>query len=357
MELEKSSNVARMIKARTQIIYILYVLTLFNVFLQLVFFLSTSSNFTRNVESEIKQSRRDQPPAHYILKINSFSELSEILSKTRNGKYEFDEFEAGDYKWKLVLYPNGNEKKNGKGHISLYLASTDENVTSSPTHVHVLFSFFVYDHIRDNYLIIQDGEIKRYHVLRTENGFDQLVPLSEFNDPSNGYVIDDRCVFGAEVYIIKSTSKPKAEEFSLVKNPPNGTFTWKIDEFSTIMEHKFSPEFSVAGRTWKLLLVNSKECLEEHCKVSLCLCHTANNSARQSDHYAEYNFLVKDQLNGIYREPNKASKWFGNHTSTGCSNPILLNDLHNSSKGFILNDSVIFEAKITLIAVSKDLIS
>ncbi|XP_065871170.1 ubiquitin C-terminal hydrolase 12-like [Euphorbia lathyris] len=191
-----------------------------------------SSSPATIINSNIKGSKRDTPPANYILKIKSFSQLSEILKETGEGKYESDEFTADQYKWKLVLYPNGNRKRNGEGHISLYLAPTDIKATCSFNHLNVLVSFFVYDHIRDNYLTIQDGKIKRYNVLKTEYGFDQLLPLAELNDSKNGYVVDDCCVFGVEVHVIKSTVK--GTEFSFMKNPPNGTFTWKIDKFSTL---------------------------------------------------------------------------------------------------------------------------
>ncbi|XVF79804.1 hypothetical protein PTKIN_Ptkin15bG0018900 [Pterospermum kingtungense] len=61
---------------------------------------------------------RDLPPAHFLFKINSFSLLAEEKSIE---KYETDIFEAGGYKWRLLLYPNGNKKRNQDGCISLYL--------------------------------------------------------------------------------------------------------------------------------------------------------------------------------------------------------------------------------------------
>ncbi|XP_065848220.1 ubiquitin C-terminal hydrolase 12-like isoform X3 [Euphorbia lathyris] len=251
------------------------------------------------IKTQIKRSRRDTPPAHYMLKIKSFSQLSEIA---RDGIYESDEFEAGDYKWKLVLYPNGNLKANGEGHISLYLASSDAKAISTGCHVNMLFSFFVYDHIRDKYLTIQDGKTKRFYVLRTKHGFDQLLPLAEFNDQTNGYVVDDCCVFGAEVHVIKN--KVKGNELSFIKNPPNGTFTWKVDKFSTLDNKRhYSEVFSAGGCQWILSFNHKGQSEEKGRSLSLYLnLAAAYAAAPQSKVHAKYKLLVKDQINGIHIE-------------------------------------------------------
>ncbi|XP_011033128.1 PREDICTED: TNF receptor-associated factor family protein DDB_G0272340-like [Populus euphratica] len=59
----------------------------------------------------------DAPPIHYMVKIELFSSLWKNAVET----YESGVFEAGGYKWKLVLYPNGNKSNNVKDYISLYL--------------------------------------------------------------------------------------------------------------------------------------------------------------------------------------------------------------------------------------------
>ncbi|XP_065851904.1 ubiquitin C-terminal hydrolase 12-like [Euphorbia lathyris] len=265
---------------------------------------------------EIKRSKRDTPPAHFILKIKSFTQLSEIVKKTRDGKYQSDEFQSGDYKWQLALYPNGNLKANGK-----------------------------------------DGKIKRYNVLRSEHGFDQLLPLAMFNDPSNGYVVDDCCVFGVEVHVIQNTAK--VTEFSLIKDPPDGTFTWKIEKFSTLKNKRhYSEVFSAGGYKWKLSLYPKGQFEKDHA-LSLYINLIANKATpHQANVYVEYEFLIKDQVNGIHSE-YKDSDWFGNSTNWGWGYKsfMLLKKLHDASKGFLVKDTLIIEAKITGISVSQDLIS
>ncbi|PPR92125.1 hypothetical protein GOBAR_AA28555 [Gossypium barbadense] len=159
---------------------------------------------------EVERSISDTAPCHYILKIQSFS----LLSKNGIEKYESGEFQAGGYKWKLVLYPNGNRSRNVKEHLSLYLVFVD--VSSLFRHgleVHADFRFFLLDQSKDNYLVVHDAKEKsrRFHRLKHQWGFDQLIPIRSFNDVSNGYLLDDTCVFGAEVFITKETSSGRAE--------------------------------------------------------------------------------------------------------------------------------------------------
>lgn len=45
------------------------------------------------------------------------------------------------------------------------------------------------------------GKERRFNGVKLEWGFDQFIPLEAFNDASNGYLVDDTCVFVAEVLI------------------------------------------------------------------------------------------------------------------------------------------------------------
>ncbi|KAJ4715214.1 Ubiquitin carboxyl-terminal hydrolase 12 [Melia azedarach] len=151
------------------------------------------------------------PPSHYILKIESFSLLT--------GKYESGEFEAGGYKWKLVLYPSGNKGKNVKDNISLYLSMADETSLNFGWEVNVVYRLFLFDQNRDKYLILQDAMRKerRFHGLKLEWGFDQFIRLKDFKDRSKGFLVEDTCVFGADVFV-KERNTIKGECLSMIQN-------------------------------------------------------------------------------------------------------------------------------------------
>lgn len=65
-------------------------------------------------------------------------------------------------------------------------------------------------------------------------GFDKLIPLDEFTDASHGYLIDDTCVFGAEVFVFKEIRISKGESVSRIKYPRTNKHVWKVENFSKL---------------------------------------------------------------------------------------------------------------------------
>lgn len=56
---------------------------------------------------------------------------------------------------KLVMYPSGNKSKNGKDHISLYLALDESSFLHPGWEIYVNFKLFLFDQNNDNYLVVQ----------------------------------------------------------------------------------------------------------------------------------------------------------------------------------------------------------
>ncbi|KAK2652009.1 hypothetical protein Ddye_011865 [Dipteronia dyeriana] len=127
-------------------------------------------------------------------------------------------------KRKLILYPQGNKTAGVENHISLYLA-IDENTCSN-------------------------GEVVNYFdKLRTKHGFPQLLSFKEFKDPSNGYLVNDRCVFGVEVLAFQPATG--SEETitvtpTMIKELDDRTYTWSIKDLSNLNEDaQISDPFTV----------------------------------------------------------------------------------------------------------------
>ncbi|GAY34876.1 hypothetical protein CUMW_013770 [Citrus unshiu] len=119
-------------------------------------------------EDAIGRSTSHVPPADYIVRIKSYSLLAEEAIVE---KYESGAFQA-------------------RGHNSLTFG----------WEVYAVFCLFLLYQNQDSYLVVQDamGKERRFNGVKLEWGFDQFIPLEAFNDASNGYLVDDTCVFGAE---------------------------------------------------------------------------------------------------------------------------------------------------------------
>ncbi|KAK0577742.1 hypothetical protein LWI29_037853 [Acer saccharum] len=207
------------------------------------------------------RQERDIQPAQFILNIKSYSLLPTELEK----KYESKYYEFEDYRWKLILYPCGDKGSNG--HVSLFLAIDESTLNrNNNSAVYVDLKLFVLNKITNKYLTIRDtkGALMNFDKSRTVHGFSQLLPLDIFENPCNGYLVDDACAFGAEFFVVQPPSRTKQETLSLFEglvadahnkdrvymDADGKSHTWEIKKF---MERGHEEvRFNAKDRTWEL---------------------------------------------------------------------------------------------------------
>ncbi|KAE9455379.1 hypothetical protein C3L33_12702, partial [Rhododendron williamsianum] len=195
------------------------------------------------------RSIRDVPPAHYSLKLTSFS----LFLNADIGNYTSRVFEAGGYKWKLCVHPNGNEKMNVGRHISLYLVIADTETLPPGWEVNVNFKLFVFDQIRDKYLAVQDAE----------------------------------------------------------GDPANNIYTWRIEKFSATDQVDIrSDEFVVGGSKWKLRIYPKGDSSVDGKWLSFYLL-LAGRKTLPFDRkiFAECKLRVRDEVYGNHSEKEDLSSF------------------------------------------------
>ncbi|KAF5783351.1 putative ubiquitinyl hydrolase 1 [Helianthus annuus] len=284
------------------------------------------------------RSTSEAPPAHYILNIQQFSSLT----KHNVERYESNEFEAGGYKWKLVIHPNGNKSKKVGEFMSVYLAMADTTSLAPGWEVYGAFKIFLLDQNNDTYLKLEDERIngRRFHRLRTEWGFDQFISLEEFGDSNTGparQCIKPRlplwaskslgplfekyyvyilciitlslislfnlipvvwcCVFGAEVYVHKERSKGKTESLSMVKDAVIYKRTWRISNYTKVIaDCESSNVFNIGDHKWKLQLYpNGKGGIGGYISLKLALAEPEKLPSGTKI-LAEFTLRMVDQL-------------------------------------------------------------
>ncbi|KAJ4958025.1 hypothetical protein NE237_025136 [Protea cynaroides] len=306
----------------------------------------TTAEPTTDIHDGVSRTITEDIPAHFTVKIEGFS----LLSKASIERYETAEFEAGGYKWKLSLYPNGNKTKNEKDHLSLYLAIADTKTIPHGWEVNVIFRLCLLDQIRDNYLMVQDSRERgrRFHGMKIEWGFDQFISLKSFMDASNGYLIGDTCVFGAEVFVCKERSTGKGECLTMIKDTIATKHIWRIENFSKLdKECHDSKIFIIGDQQWKVQLYpKGKGSGMGNC-LSLYLALADPNTLPPGRRfYVEFVLRLMDQLHNkhVY---GKASQWFSTSSQEhGWSRFILLSQLYI---GFLMKDICIVEVEINVI--------
>lgn len=87
--------------------------------------------------------------------------------------------------------------------------------------------------------------------MKLDWGFDKFLSLKAFSESANGFLMDDTCVFGVEVFVSKERSMGKGECLSMVKDPFMYKHVWKIDSFSKMVaESQDSKTFSSGDQNW-----------------------------------------------------------------------------------------------------------
>ncbi|KAB1200358.1 Ubiquitin carboxyl-terminal hydrolase 12 [Morella rubra] len=237
-------------------------------------------------------------------------------------KYDSDVFECGGYKWRLSFYPNGRKDCNGKGSISLYLVISETDSLPLGWEVNAVFRLFVLDQIRGEYLTLQDanGEVRLFHAMKTEWGFARFLSLSTFGDALNGYLVDDSCVFGAEVFVIKCTGE--GECLSSLSSPITSSSTWEIEKFSTLSEEYLMKELRVGDRQWELKL------------------YPGHVSPDDGKSYVGFDLSNVDWFSPLAKGYSFAKF-------------MLLVVLRDPSRSFLLNDTLVFDTNIEILSVVK----
>ncbi|KAL8129987.1 hypothetical protein V2J09_019142 [Rumex salicifolius] len=125
-----------------------------------------------NVEN---QALEDPPTSRFTWRIENFSRLN-------TKKHYSDAFVVGGYKWRILIFPKGNNVD----HLSMYAQ----------------FNLAVVNQLHSKYTVRKDTQ-HQFNARESDWGFTPFMPLSELYDPSRGYLVNDAVVIEAEVAVRK----------------------------------------------------------------------------------------------------------------------------------------------------------
>ncbi|RID43665.1 hypothetical protein BRARA_I00512 [Brassica rapa] len=266
---------------------------------------------------------RNQRPSSKIVTIGSFSVIRE-----RSEPYESSVFEASGYKW-------------------------IEDTESLPTgwEVDVDLKLFVHNARQRQYLTVSDEAVKRYNQGNREWGFGQLIPLSTFRNPNQGFIVQNTVSFGAEIFIIRPVGQQ--ERVSFVSNPPDNVFTWRILRFSSLEDKiYYSSEFLVGDRFWRLGFNPKGEGEGRPNAIPIFLyAQGFRPNAVETSTWGAVNLRLRHQLGSNPKRASSAA-WYPVRPGhrEGVSNIILRKDLQD---GYLVKDSIVFEAEMVTVSVTN----
>ncbi|KAL3641565.1 hypothetical protein CASFOL_012380 [Castilleja foliolosa] len=300
---------------------------------------------------EAQLETREASPAHFLIKIDSFS----LFEKSGISKIETMAFTAGKYKWRLVIYPNGHgtERDDDQGYVSVYLAMTNTNELPSNWEVNATFSICLFNHVSGNY-VYSLGRAQRFHALKQEWGFKKFISKKDLTDPLNGYIVDDTCVFGAEVFVHKSKAVTECLSVKSVDKELPYKHEFKISNLSTLKEKWTSEEFAAGGHKWMIEAYPNGYEEETGRSLSIYLRHVVSNNRPKSEIVRPcFTARVKDQSNDLkHHQYTFSERWFSASKSAawGWAPFIKLSSLNDPKKGFIVKDCCVIEIELSVLA-------
>ncbi|XP_071736812.1 uncharacterized protein [Rutidosis leptorrhynchoides] len=227
----------------------------------------------------------------------------------------------------------------------------DTEILPKGWEISVDVTFFIYDHTCQTYATIQDAykNTTKLHEKKTEWGFEKLMTVRFFKDSKNGFLLNDSCVFGAEVFVVPAYAT-KDRCLTMIKPPSYmNTHTWKIDNFSAVTDDELQSEiFKIGKLKWKLSLYPKglKDGLGTHISLFLGV-HDASSFPNDWRVYADFTLRLKSQNRNVDTE-REIRHWFcPSDDNRGVPSFIELSELTNAANGYLLNDTLIVEVEIS----------
>ncbi|CAN6465094.1 unnamed protein product [Victoria cruziana] len=142
--------------------------------------------------STAENQQVEEPPS------TRFTWTIENFSRLNVKKYYSDVFIVGGYKWRILIFPKGNNVD----HLSMYLDVADSATLPYGWSRYAQFSLAVINQIHSKYSIRKDTQ-HQFNARESDWGFTSFMPLSELYDPGKGFLVNDTCVVEAEVAVRK----------------------------------------------------------------------------------------------------------------------------------------------------------
>ncbi|KAM1524120.1 hypothetical protein ACFX10_008754 [Malus domestica] len=137
------------------------------------------------------QPVEDPPTMKFTWTIENFTRLN-------IKKHYSDMFVVGGYKWRILIFPKGNNVD----YLSMYLDVADSGTLPYGWSRYAHFSLAVVNHIHTKYSIRKDTQ-HQFNARESDWGFTSFMPLGDLYDPSRGYLVNDTVVVEAEVAVRK----------------------------------------------------------------------------------------------------------------------------------------------------------
>ncbi|XP_031380387.1 ubiquitin carboxyl-terminal hydrolase 12-like isoform X1 [Punica granatum] len=135
------------------------------------------------------QAADDPPSGRFTWTIENFSRLN-------TKKLYSDIFVVGGYKWRILIFPKGNNVD----HLSIYLDVADSATLPYGWSRYAHFSLAVINQIHNKFSVRKETQ-HQFNARESDWGFTSFMALGELYNPGRGYLVNDTCIIEADVAV------------------------------------------------------------------------------------------------------------------------------------------------------------
>ncbi|KAL0787731.1 hypothetical protein Bca101_003977 [Brassica carinata] len=139
----------------------------------------------------------ENPPAEEPPSVK-FTWLIPGFTRLNTRKHYSDVFVAGGYKWRVLIFPKGNNVD----HLAMYLDVADAASLPYGWCRYSHFGLTVVNQINNRYSVRKETQ-HQFNARESDWGFTSFMPLGELYDPTRGYLVNDTVLIEAEVSVRK----------------------------------------------------------------------------------------------------------------------------------------------------------
>lgn len=168
---------------------------------------------------------------------------------------------------------------------------------------------------------------------------EMLVPHPDFNNDT---------IEPMEATIGQADTVSTAENQPIIEDPPTSKFTWTIEHFTKLNVKKhYSETFIVGGYKWRILIFPRGNNVD-HLSMYLDVADSTTLPYGWS-RYAHFSLAVANQIHSKYSVRKDTQHQFNARESDwGFTSFMPLLDLYDSGKGYLVNDTLVIEAEVTV---------
>ncbi|KAJ4897061.1 TRAF-like family protein [Raphanus sativus] len=305
---------------------------------------SSLSTFEGTIKGQLMVRRN----THFVM----VDGISKLMTRKGNHFWSSD-FHIAGLQWRLII----SWKKAQNDNLYLHLRIIDEKCTGPNWSVKCECIFGLVDE-RGNRHVLESFPARFKEVTKS---YKKSIPWGLLNC----FLVNDKAVFMSEIINVEASfpvtpiarNMGTAECIKLFEVPENKSrFTWHITRFSSFTGKRHSSyEFTVGPRRWRILMY--PEGKAGNFSLYLSASDYVTGSPKRPT-FANYKLRVLDQVNRNHHESGHQG-WFSYDTSEtsgkGTSKFMPMEELHDSSNGYLVRDQIYIGVEFLLVSITEDL--